>query len=80
MEMRPQVDGPGDHATWLIGVLPVIVVILSTLGVILAGIATPTDAGAVGAAATFVLTVGCAAHDTGQDPQRRGVDAGRSRA
>ena len=41
-----------------IGVMPVIVVILSTLGVILAGIATPTDAGAVGAAATFVLTVG----------------------
>ena len=38
--------------------MPVIVVILSTLGVILAGIATPTDAGAVGAAATFVLTVG----------------------
>jgi tripartite ATP-independent transporter DctM subunit len=41
-----------------IGVLPVIVVILSTLGVILAGIATPTDAGAVGCAAVFVLTVG----------------------
>ena len=38
--------------------LPVIVVILSTLGVILAGIATPTDAGAVGACCTFVLTVG----------------------
>jgi TRAP-type mannitol/chloroaromatic compound transport system permease large subunit len=30
---------------------------LSTLGVILAGIATPTDAGAVGCAATFLLTV-----------------------
>ena len=42
----------------LIGVAPVILVILSTLGVILAGIATPTDAGAVGAAAVFVLTVG----------------------
>ena len=41
-----------------IGVLPVIVVILSTLGVILAGIATPTDAGAVGCAAVFVLTLG----------------------
>jgi tripartite ATP-independent transporter DctM subunit len=40
-----------------IGVLPVIVVILSTLGVILAGIATPTDAGAVGCAAVFVLTL-----------------------
>jgi len=41
----------------VIGVLPVIVVILSTLGVILAGIATPTDAGAVGCAAVFVLTL-----------------------
>jgi tripartite ATP-independent transporter DctM subunit len=40
-----------------IGVLPVIVVILSTLGVILAGIATPTDAGAVGCAAVFLLTL-----------------------
>ncbi|MGC3986602.1 MAG: TRAP transporter large permease subunit [Pseudorhodoferax sp.] len=41
-----------------IGVLPVVVVIMSTLGVILMGIATPTDAGAVGCAATFLLTVG----------------------
>jgi tripartite ATP-independent transporter DctM subunit len=40
-----------------IGVLPVIFVILATLGVILAGIATPTDAGAVGAASVFVLTL-----------------------
>ena len=57
MEMRPKRLGPviRDLA---IGVLPVIVVILSTLGVILAGIATPTDAGAVGCFATFVLTVG----------------------
>jgi len=56
-EMRPKAMGPviRDLA---IGVLPVIVVILSTLGVILAGIATPTDAGAVGAGATFLLTVG----------------------
>lgn len=42
----------------LFGVAPVVVVILSTLGVILAGIATPTDAGAVGCFATFLLTVG----------------------
>lgn len=42
----------------MIGVVPVIVVILSTLGVILAGIATPTDAGAVGCAAVFLLTLG----------------------
>ena len=57
LEMRPKRMAPviRDLA---IGVLPVIVVILSTLGVILAGIATPTDAGAVGCFATFVLTVG----------------------
>ena len=55
--MRPKSLGPVIRDL-MIGVLPVIVVILSTLGVILAGIATPTDAGAVGAAATFVLTVG----------------------
>jgi tripartite ATP-independent transporter DctM subunit len=56
-ELRPTALGPvvKDLA---IGVLPVIVVIMATLGVILLGIATPTDAGAVGCAATFVLTVG----------------------
>ena len=41
----------------VIGILPVIFVIMATLGVILAGIATPTDAGAVGAAAVFFLTL-----------------------
>jgi tripartite ATP-independent transporter DctM subunit len=40
-----------------IGVLPVIIVILATLGVILAGIATPTDAGAVGAFVVLLLTL-----------------------
>lgn len=40
-----------------VGVIPVIVVILATLGVILAGIATPTDAGAVGAFVVFLLTL-----------------------
>ena len=40
-----------------LGVIPVIIVILATLGVILAGIATPTDAGAVGAFVVFLLTV-----------------------
>jgi tripartite ATP-independent transporter DctM subunit len=39
-----------------IGISPVIVVLFATLGVILAGIATPTDAGAVGCVATFLLT------------------------
>jgi tripartite ATP-independent transporter DctM subunit len=40
-----------------IGVIPIVVVILATLGVILAGIATPTDAGAVGAFVVFLLTL-----------------------
>jgi tripartite ATP-independent transporter DctM subunit len=41
----------------VVGIAPIVVVILSTLGVILAGIATPTDAGAVGAFATLILTL-----------------------
>lgn len=57
VEMRPKSLAPVVRDL-LIGVAPVIVVILSTLGVILMGIATPTDAGAVGCFATFVLTVG----------------------
>ncbi len=57
MEMRPKSLGPviKDLA---FGVMPVIVVIMSTLGVILFGIATPTDAGAIGCLGTFILTVG----------------------
>jgi tripartite ATP-independent transporter DctM subunit len=42
----------------LLGIAPVVVVIMATLGVILAGIATPTDAGAVGAFAVLLLTLG----------------------
>ena len=41
----------------LIGIVPVIIVLFATLGVILLGIATPTDAGAVGCVATFILTM-----------------------
>jgi tripartite ATP-independent transporter DctM subunit len=41
----------------VVGMAPVIVVIFATLGVILAGIATPTDAGAVGALAVLILTL-----------------------
>ncbi|NYT83553.1 TRAP transporter large permease subunit [Alcaligenaceae bacterium] len=41
----------------LIGSVPVIVMITATLGVILAGIATPTDAGACGAFVTLLLTL-----------------------
>jgi len=57
MELRAPSLGPVIREL-LIGVLPVVVVILATLGVILAGIATPTDAGAVGCAAVFILTAG----------------------
>lgn len=39
------------------GCVPIVIVIMATLGVILMGIATPTDAGAVGAFAVFVLTL-----------------------
>jgi TRAP-type mannitol/chloroaromatic compound transport system permease large subunit len=42
----------------LVGVAPVVVIIAATLGAILAGIATPTDAGAVGSFAVLVLTIG----------------------
>lgn len=56
-EMRPTSLGP-VFKELAIGVMPVIVVIMATLGVILMGIATPTDAGAVGCLATFILTVG----------------------
>jgi tripartite ATP-independent transporter DctM subunit len=41
----------------VVGMAPVVVVILATLGVIMAGIATPTDAGAVGALAVLILTL-----------------------
>jgi tripartite ATP-independent transporter DctM subunit len=40
-----------------VGIVPVVIVIFATLGVILAGIATPTDAGAVGAFAVLLLTL-----------------------
>ncbi|MCK6450627.1 MAG: TRAP transporter large permease subunit [Alphaproteobacteria bacterium] len=39
------------------GVIPVVIVILATLGTILAGLATPTDAGAMGAFAVLLLTI-----------------------
>ena len=41
----------------IFGIAPIVLVIMATLGVILAGIATPTDAGAVGAFSVFVLTL-----------------------
>ena len=46
MSERAPSLGPGIKDL-LLGVAPVIVIIISTLGVILAGITTPTDAGAV---------------------------------
>lgn len=41
----------------LLGVVPVVVVIACTLGAIIAGIATPTDAAATGACASLILAV-----------------------
>ncbi|MBZ8132699.1 TRAP transporter large permease subunit [Afifella sp. IM 167] len=41
----------------LLGIVPVMVVICFTLGVIIAGIATPTDAAACGALASLVLAI-----------------------
>src|SRR3954471_20333531 len=41
----------------VLGIAPIVVVILATLGVILAGVATPTDAGAVGSFAVLLLTL-----------------------
>lgn len=41
----------------LLGVIPVVIVIAFTLGVIIAGIATPTDAAASGALASLVLAL-----------------------
>lgn len=40
-----------------LGVVPVVIVIMATLGVILLGIATPTDAGACGAFSVMLLTL-----------------------
>lgn len=56
IDMRPTSMGPvvRDLA---ISVAPIILVIISTLGVIPMGIATPTDAGAVGCAAVFLMTL-----------------------
>lgn len=41
----------------LLGVVPVFLIIAATLGVIIAGIATPTDAAATGALASLILAV-----------------------
>ena len=41
----------------VVGIAPVVIVIAATLGVILAGIATPTDAGAVGSFAVLLLAL-----------------------
>ena len=59
----------------LFGIAPVVVVIFATLGVILAGIATPTDAGAVGSFAVLVMTAPLPPHDLGEIPQGGLFDA-----
>jgi tripartite ATP-independent transporter DctM subunit len=56
LELRAKSLGP-VLVDLAIGIVPVIVVLFATLGVILMGIATPTDAGAVGCVATFILTM-----------------------
>jgi tripartite ATP-independent transporter DctM subunit len=59
LPLEERADGLGSVLKELIvGVVPVVVIILATLGLILAGVATPTDAGAVGAFAVFLLTLG----------------------
>ena len=55
------------------GIAPVVVVIFATLGVILAGIATPTDAGAVGAFAVLLMTLAVPAHDVGRSSARPSI-------
>jgi tripartite ATP-independent transporter DctM subunit len=41
----------------LLGVAPILIVIMATLGTILVGIATPTDAAAIGSLAVLILTL-----------------------
>jgi tripartite ATP-independent transporter DctM subunit len=57
--LPPEEREPFGHVLreLIIGIAPVVVIILATLGVILAGIATPTDAGAVGSFAVLLLTL-----------------------
>lgn len=61
--LYPQAAPRGDAYTFreklssLIGVLPFLFVIIAVLGSLYAGIATPTEAGAVGAAIAFLLCV-----------------------
>jgi tripartite ATP-independent transporter DctM subunit len=58
LPLEERADSVGEVVRELaLGILPVVIVILATLGVILAGIATPTDAGAVGAFAVLILTL-----------------------
>src|SRR6185436_18675869 len=58
LPMEERAESLGEVVRELVfGIAPIVVVIFATLGVILAGIATPTDAGAVGAFAVLVLTL-----------------------
>ncbi|MEO8485909.1 MAG: TRAP transporter large permease subunit [Betaproteobacteria bacterium] len=58
LPMDERAESIGEVVRELVfGIAPVVVVIFATLGVILAGIATPTDAGAVGAFAVLLLTL-----------------------
>ena len=58
LPMEERAESLGEVVRELVfGIAPIVVVIFATLGVILAGIATPTDAGAVGSFAVLVMTV-----------------------
>ena len=64
----------------MLGIAPVVVVIFATLGVILAGIATPTDAGAVGAFAVFLMTFVSGTHDLAEAQAARCTRRSKCRA
>ena len=81
----PMEDRLGSNAAILkelaLGVLPVVVVILATLGVILAGIATPTDAGACGAFVVLDHDASCpGTHDLAEDAQVASTPRSKCRA
>lgn len=63
-ELGPPIIYDGPHISFfgkvkelLLGVVPITVVIVATLGLIMGGIATPTDAAATGAFASILLTM-----------------------
>ena len=66
-------EGPVGPRLLLTVFLPPLLLIASVLGSILAGVATPTEAAAVGAAGALLLAGGSGAPDTGRGPLRAGI-------